>query len=78
MKILLDIQDNKAAFIMELLKNFAFVKATKLTDDGKTPFLSKEQKAAIDEGINDFEEGRISSHEQVMEETKKRFPNLHK
>lgn len=77
MKILLDIQDNKAAFIMELLKNFAFVKATKLTD-GKTPFLSKEQKAAIDEGINDFQEGRISSHEQVLEETKKRYPNLHK
>lgn len=77
MKILLDIQDNKAAFIMELLKNFTFVKATKLTDSN-TPLLSKEQKAAIDEGINDLEEGRISSHEQVMEETKKRYPNLHK
>jgi len=77
MKVLLDIQDNKAAFIMELLKNFAFVKATKLTDS-KTPTLSKEQKEAINEGINDLEEGRISSHEQVREETKKRYPNLHK
>lgn len=75
MKVLLDIQDNKAAFIMELLKNFAFVKTTKLTDS-KVPTLTKAQKEAIDEGLKDLEEGRTSSHEQVMEETKKRYPNL--
>ncbi|MEZ4772690.1 MAG: hypothetical protein R3D00_05850 [Bacteroidia bacterium] len=31
MKILLEIRDDKAAFIMELLKNFKFVKAQPLT-----------------------------------------------
>lgn len=31
MKLLLDIKDNKAAFIMELLNNFKFVKAKPLT-----------------------------------------------
>ncbi len=31
MKVILDIKDNKAAFIMELLKNFKFVKAKPLT-----------------------------------------------
>lgn len=31
MKVLLDITDNKAAFIMELLNNFKFVKAKPLT-----------------------------------------------
>ena len=31
MKILLDIKDDKAAFIMELLRNFKFVKAEPLT-----------------------------------------------
>ena len=31
MKILLDIKDNKTAFIMELLNNFKFVKAKPLT-----------------------------------------------
>lgn len=31
MKILLDIKDDKAAFIMELLKNFKFVKAEPIT-----------------------------------------------
>lgn len=31
MKVLLDIRDEKASFIMELLKNFKYVKATPLT-----------------------------------------------
>ena len=31
MKLLLEISDNKAAFFMELLKNFSFVKAKPLT-----------------------------------------------
>ena len=31
MKVLLDIKDNKADFIMELLNNFKFVKADTLT-----------------------------------------------
>ena len=43
MKILLDIKDNKAAFIMELLKNFKFVKAKPLT-----PY-----KAEVLEGIKE-------------------------
>ena len=31
MKLILDIKDNKAGFIMELLKSFSFVKAKPLT-----------------------------------------------
>ena len=31
MKVLLDIKDAKASFVMELLKNFSFVKAKTLT-----------------------------------------------
>ncbi len=33
MKILLDIKESKAAFFMELLKNFPFVKAKTLTPE---------------------------------------------
>ena len=43
MKLLLDIKDSKAAFIMELLKNFSFVKANPLT-----PY-----KAEVLEGIRE-------------------------
>ena len=32
MKVLLDIRDDKASFVMELLKNLRFVKATPLQD----------------------------------------------
>jgi hypothetical protein len=31
MKVILDIKDDKAAFVMEVLKNFSFVKAKPLT-----------------------------------------------
>lgn len=47
MKILLDIKDNKAAFFMEMLQNFSFVKATTLTES-KAEFI-KEFKEAVDE-----------------------------
>lgn len=77
MKVLLDVEDNKAAFIMELLNNFAYVKATQLTNSN-TPSLSKVQEVAIDQGLNDLDEGRVHSHEQVMEETRQRYPNLFK
>lgn len=43
MKVLLDIKDDKAAFIMELLNNFKFVKAKPLT-----PY-----KAEVLEGLSD-------------------------
>jgi len=32
MKILLDIKDSKAAFFIELLKNFSFVRTTPISD----------------------------------------------
>ena len=50
MKLLLDIKDSKAAFIIELLKNFSFVKANQLT-----PY-----KADVLEGIKEaVEEMRL-------------------
>ncbi|MHB8259842.1 MAG: hypothetical protein ACYDCN_08275 [Bacteroidia bacterium] len=47
MKVLLDIKDNKAAFFMELLKSFSYVKAQTLTPE-KAQFL-KELKGSIEE-----------------------------
>ena len=56
MKVLLDIKDNKAAFFMEMLQNFSYVKATTLTDS-KAAFL-KEFKEAVDE-VKLAKEGKI-------------------
>ena len=33
MKVILDIKDNKAAFVMELLSSLSFVKAKPLSDE---------------------------------------------
>ena len=47
MKVLLDIKDSKAHFMMELLKSLSFVKATTLTPT-KAQFL-QELRGAVEE-----------------------------
>ena len=47
MKVLLDIKDTKASFVMELLRNFPFVKAEKISDE--KALLIKEIKEAVNE-----------------------------
>lgn len=38
--------------------------------------LNDAEKKVIDEALEDVENGRMQSHKDVMEETKKRFPHL--
>ena len=47
MKVLLDIKDNKADFVMELLRSLSFVKVRKLTDEKAQ--LIDELKEAVEE-----------------------------
>ncbi|MET3978765.1 hypothetical protein ABIB62_001334 [Mucilaginibacter sp. UYP25] len=47
MKILLDIQDDKASFVLEVLKNFKYVKTKPLTDENSR-FLSELKEAVED------------------------------
>jgi folate-binding Fe-S cluster repair protein YgfZ len=59
MKILLDINDNKAAFLMEVLKNFSFVKkATPITHAKAS--LMQEIKEAIEE-LTLVREGKLEA-----------------
>ena len=46
MKVLLDIKDNKALFVMELLRNFSFVKAKPITNEKAQ--LLREIKEAVE------------------------------
>jgi len=55
MKVLLDIKDEKAAFIMELLQNFKFVKAKPLTKE-KAEALEG-LKVAVEE-VNELKAGK--------------------
>jgi hypothetical protein len=56
MKVLLDIKDEKAAFVMELLSNFSFVKAKPLTDE-KAQLMSEIREAV--ENLKLVREGKI-------------------
>jgi hypothetical protein len=47
MKVILDIKDNKAAFVMELLNNLSFVKAKPLSNENA--ILIDEIKEAVEE-----------------------------
>jgi hypothetical protein len=75
MKVLIEIQDNKAEFILELLNSFSFVKATVLNSEDRV-MLSKEERKAIEKGLQDLAEGRVLSDSQVMEETRTHFRDL--
>jgi hypothetical protein len=56
MKVLLDVKDNKAEFVMELLQSLSFVKAEPISAS-KARFL-KELKQSIDE-VNLAKQGKI-------------------
>ncbi len=67
MKILLEIKDDKAAFFMEVLKNFSFVKAQSLTP-AHALFL-QELKESVEE-VNLAKSGKLQlkSAENLLNE----------
>ena len=58
MKAVLDIQDSKAPFVMELLGNFRFVKVQPITDE--KALLLSEIKEAVDI-VNRVKKGEIQA-----------------
>lgn len=56
MKVILDVKDEKAGFILELLRNFKFVKAKELTPT-KAEMLNDLQEAA--EKVRLHKQGKI-------------------
>lgn len=58
MKVLLDIKDNKAAFFMELLKSFSYVK-TKTISDEKALLMGEIKEAA--ENLKLVKQGKLKA-----------------
>ena len=58
MKVLLDIKESKALFLMELLNNFSFVKAQTITNE--KALLLHEIREAVD-NINLVKKGKLSA-----------------
>jgi hypothetical protein len=57
MKVLIDVKDNKADFMMELLQSFSFVKAEQISAS-EARFFLKEFKQAGDE-VNLAKQGKV-------------------
>lgn len=55
MKVLLDIKDDKAAFFLEVLKNFSFVKAKLITNEST---LLQEIEEAV-QNVNLAKQGKL-------------------
>lgn len=58
MRVLLDIKDDKAAFVLEVLQNFSFVKTETLS--GEKSELIEEVKEAV-ENLNLVKEGKLEA-----------------
>jgi len=59
MKVLIDIPDKKADFIIEVLHNFSFIKTTTITPQKAD--LLKDLKNSVDQ-INSFKKGKRLCH----------------
>jgi predicted transcriptional regulator len=59
-----------------VIKQFMLLKRT--NEETTSIDLSQEEKQAIDKGIQSIEAGRVKSHEEVMEITRKKYPQLFK
>lgn len=71
-KLVINVEDEKFDFINELLSNFNFVKVDKDWYDS----LTKTQKTSIKRGLNDIENNKTYSHENVQEEIEQRIMTL--
>jgi hypothetical protein len=58
MKVILDIQDNKADYVMDLLSRLTFVKAKTITDE--KALLMEEIKEAVD-NLNLIKQGKMKA-----------------
>lgn len=73
-KITINIEENKYSFFLELIKSMNFVSIENEEDWYEN--LSFSEKKNIQKGIDDIENGRIYSHNEVMTFAKKRIAAL--
>ena len=73
-KITINIEENKYSLFLELIKSMDFVSIENEADWFEN--LSFLEKKNIQKGIDDIENGRIFSHNDVMNLAKKRIAEL--
>jgi hypothetical protein len=67
----IDLSNNKALALLNYIKTLDFINI----EESK---LTSEQKKAIDSALTSVKKGKTVSHNSVMNDTRKRFPQLFK
>ncbi len=73
-KLTINIEENKYSFFLELIKSLDFISIENEEDWYEN--LSLSEKKNIQKGIDDIENGRFFSHNEVMTLAKKRITAL--
>lgn len=73
-KLTINIEENKYSFFLELIKSMDFVSIENEEDWYEN--LSFSEKKSIQKGIDDIDNGRSFSHNEVMALAKKRIAGL--
>ncbi|MCP4438004.1 MAG: hypothetical protein GY810_03595 [Aureispira sp.] len=66
MRLTLDVQQQKLAFLLELLNNFDFVQVEEATQQDWWDELPQSVKDGYAEGMKDIEEGNLIPMEEAM------------
>lgn len=79
----MDIQSEKLDLIQWLveldnLKTIKLISSLKLSDEANQKSLSKELKTALEQSLQEIEEGKTITHDEVMRLTKQKLPHLFK
>jgi predicted transcriptional regulator len=73
MKVLLEVEKEKADILLDFLDKNDFVKVISFFDNYE---MSEKEINAVSEGLEQVKKGDVISHKEVMEETRKRYANL--
>ena len=66
-------------WVQNLENTYILQQLRELKNSGKDEFeanISEELKKDIDKGIEDVKQGRVYTHKEVMEQTRKKYPKL--
>jgi hypothetical protein len=69
----IDLSNNKAIALLNYIKTLDFIK---VEEDNST--LTKEDKKKLNEAIKSLDNSKGISHQNVLDQTKNKFPNLFK
>lgn len=67
----IDLSSNKAIALLNYIKTLEFIN---IEEESKS--LTKEEKKKLNQAIKSLDEGKGISHQDVMQQTKSKFPKL--